>query len=202
MYVSTDSKGSNFRFHGDFDLGLTVVAWPIEVTKKNGNAAHLDARHPCFRALFRFPRNLLRPDRAGRSTGRLQHTPDTRPLGLELYFLILDPGVPETTPDYFKIGHFASRSIQKVYMLISWDRTPTGPHLNCWKMLKNHQNRNTFDTFRNFYAMAPPATSQNDQQRAKYSFFSGNFNCPSNYAFPELNPYRPVKMNFWNSPNM
>ena len=53
-----------------------------------------------------------------------------RPLSLELYFSIFDPGAPETTPDYLKIGYFASRSIQKVYMLISLDRTPTGPHLN------------------------------------------------------------------------
>ena len=54
MYVSTDFKGSNFRFHGDFDLGLTVVAWPIEVTRKNGYIAYLEAPRPCFRAHFRF----------------------------------------------------------------------------------------------------------------------------------------------------
>ena len=30
--------------------------------------------------------------------------------------------------------------------------------------------------------MALPATSQNDQERAKYLFFSGNLNWPSNYC--------------------
>ena len=54
MYVLINFNGSNSRFRGDFDLGLIVVAWPIEETKKNENAAHLDARRPCFRALFRF----------------------------------------------------------------------------------------------------------------------------------------------------
>ena len=51
MYVLINFNGSNSRFRGDFDLGLIVVAWPIEETKKNENAAHLDARRPCFRAL-------------------------------------------------------------------------------------------------------------------------------------------------------
>ena len=50
-----------------------MVARPIEETKKNENAAHLDARRPCFRALFRFPRFLLL--RPGRSAGQLQQRP-------------------------------------------------------------------------------------------------------------------------------
>ena len=123
-------------------------------------------------------------------------------LGLELYFYTIRPGVPETTPDSFKIGQRTSRSIQKVYMLISRDRTPTCPHLDWWKLIKNHENRNVFDNFRNLCALAPPATPRNDQQRAKHSFFSGLFNSPSNYAFPEMNPLRLVKANVSNFQNM
>ena len=129
-------------------------------------------------------------------------TPARTPVGAESYFRTCVPGVRETIQYFWNFEFPTSRSIQKVYMFISLDRTPTGPHQNWWKIIKNHENFNVFDIFRTFRAMASPATSQNNQQCAKYPFFSGNLNWPSNYADLELNPLRLVKSNVWIFQNM
>ena len=93
-YVWTNFKGSNSRFHGDFGVGLIVVAWPIEVTKKNEKVSHFDARRRYFRALFRFPRFLLRPGRSD----RLQANSSTHPRRCGVVLSDLRPWSPWDHP--------------------------------------------------------------------------------------------------------
>ena len=53
-YVWTNFKGSISRFHDDFGVGLIVVAWRIEITRKKYNIAFLEAFNRCFPAHLRF----------------------------------------------------------------------------------------------------------------------------------------------------
>ena len=59
-----------------------------------------------------------------------------------------------------------------------------------------------FEFFQSFRATAPPDAQQNCRKHAKYVSLKSPFNCSSNYAVPQLNPYRPVKIRVWNFQNM
>ena len=59
---------------------------------------------------------------------------------------------------------------------------------------RKHKNISFFEFFQTFRAAAPPDAQQNCPTHAKYAFSKSPFNCASNYAVPQLNPHRRVKI--------
>ena len=131
------------------------------------------------------------------ASARTRHTP----LGLERCFSTTDSG------DFDHASFFQNRTenIEIDPKSIHVDMDGPHPDRPPPELLKNHHKSRKSQYFRYFSklcAVVPPATSQNDQQHPKYSFFSGDFNWPSNYADLELNPLRLVKSNVGNFQNM
>ena len=96
----------------------------------------------------------------GRFGRQNQHTPRTRPWGLESSLSIFGPEGPGTLRYSGRFEQITSRSIQKVYMFISFDRTPELQIRKIVKIVKNHR------------------------KSSKSPFLVGAFNSESNYAKP------------------
>ena len=72
----------------------------------------------------------------------------------------------------------------------------------CIFSTRKHKKISFFDFFQTFRATAPPDAQQNCRRHAKYAFSKSSFNCASNYAVPQLNPHRRVKILAWKCQNI
>ena len=136
-----------------------MVAWPIEVTKKNEKVSHFDARRRYFRALFRFPRFLLRPDRT-------QAPSSAHQANVPWSGAVLLDHKTRSPRDHARFFKNRTEDIEIDPKSIYVDISGPHPDLPSPKLRKTHQKSRKSQCFRYFSKLLRRGSSSNVTERS------------------------------------
>ena len=140
----------------------SVSSWlrgQLKRPEKNENIAHLNARRSYFRALFRFPRFLLRPDRPGRSTSPVQaHVPWSG--------AVLLHHKTRSPRDHARFFQNRTEDIEIDPKSIYVDISGPHPDLPPSRLVKTHQKSRKSQCFRYFSKLVCLGSSRNATERS------------------------------------